>query len=620
MKKLLMICLLPVFVHAFAPVQNDRNYQVNINLNTIEDNRVKVTMVTPVLQDESVIYNMPKIVPGTYKVYDFGRYVHDFKALNSLGEELEVEKLNENQWKISNAKALYKIEYWSSASYNESNSRIFAPAGSHISESVFLMNNFSFFGYLDGYNHFPYTLNVQKPSTFYGVTSLEATSRTDSADFFTAQNYFELHDCPILYAKPDTASIIVAGIPVTIGVYSELGNLDAKSIREDLTPVFESAAKYLGGNLPAEKYTVLVYGLEPRKAIRGTGALEHHTSTLMTVPDANEQMMKMFGVSGSAELFRGIVAHEFFHIVTPLNIHAQQINDFDFIKPQMSEHLWLYEGITEYNSMLSLARGGVTSLEEFVEETKTKIEYSHFYSEDVPFVQMSKYALSFYAKEYGNVYQKGALIGMALDLKLRSLSEGEFGLIDLLEKMWTVYDADTFFVDEQLFGILAQESYPEIEEFLVRHVASAEPLPLTELFAEVGITYIEERKVNKISLGKIAFYPSKQKGGLVVQDFDENHPFPKELNLKKGDVLVAWDGQKIESHDFKSMIETFINETEEGKKVTVLVLRENEKGEMEEVKLKAHAVKQIESENDILTINDNLTDKQRTLRQFWINY
>ena len=31
---------------------------------------------------------------------------------------------------------------------------------------------------------------------------------------------------------------------------------------------------------------------------------------------------------------RNIVAHEFLHIVTPLAIHAQQINDFDFYSPE----------------------------------------------------------------------------------------------------------------------------------------------------------------------------------------------------------------------------------------------------------------------------------------------
>jgi predicted metalloprotease with PDZ domain len=39
--------------------------------------------------------------------------------------------------------------------------------------------------------------------------------------------------------------------------------------------------------------------------------------------------------------------HEFFHIVTH-SIHSKEIQDFDYNDPKMSEHLWMYEGVTEY--------------------------------------------------------------------------------------------------------------------------------------------------------------------------------------------------------------------------------------------------------------------------------
>jgi predicted metalloprotease with PDZ domain len=42
-----------------------------------------------------------------------------------------------------------------------------------------------------------------------------------------------------------------------------------------------------------------------------------------------------------------VVSHEFFHIVTPLSIHSKEIQYFDY-NPKMSEHLWMYEGVTEY--------------------------------------------------------------------------------------------------------------------------------------------------------------------------------------------------------------------------------------------------------------------------------
>ena len=64
------------------------------------------------------------------------------------------------------------------------------------------------------------------------------------------------------------------------------------------------------------------------------------------------------------------MAHEFLHIVTPLAIHAQQINDFDFYSPSMSKHLWLYEGVTEYTSVLVQVQQGLMSLRSSSQSSK----------------------------------------------------------------------------------------------------------------------------------------------------------------------------------------------------------------------------------------------------------
>ncbi len=619
MNKLIALLLLPFITSAFAPIQNTEGYQVQMDLTNIVEDKIKVTMVVPILEQESTVFTMPKIIPGTYKVYDYGQFVHDFKAYNSQGEELSVETLNVNQWQIGNAKELYKIEYWASASYNNPKSKIFAPGGTGISEEAFMLNNFGFIGYLDNHDKRAYQLHIKKPVEMYGVTSLQNLKRMDSLDLFTAANYFEVHDCPILYAAPDTASMVVAGIPIMIGAYSKEKNVDATKIRDGLKDLFKAAAAYFNGNLPAEKYTILIYGLEPRVAIRNTGALEHHTSTLLTVPDANDQVMRMFFEGEPMQLYRDIVAHEFFHIVTPLNIHSKQINEFDFISPQMSEHLWFYEGVTEYNSMISQARGGILTLQQFVDETKSKIKWAKRYNQYVPFTQLSKHALDVYENQYGNVYMKGALIGMTLDLKLRVLSEGEMGLNDLLEKLWNVYGADTFFVDDDFFSIIAENSFAEIETFLVKHVASAEPLPLKDLFAEVGITYIESRESEEISFGNISFSPVKDKDLVRVTRFDDDNPFIKDLGIQKGDYIKSWNGQKVNKHTAYAVASEAKKTTQVGDKITVVVVRENKKGKSVEVELKAKAIKTVQVESDVLFINENLTDKQRNLRHIWIN-
>jgi hypothetical protein len=55
-----------------------------------------------------------------------------------------------------------------------------------------------------------------------------------------------------------------------------------------------------------------------------------------------------------------IAAHEFFHVVTPLNIHSEIIEHFNFVMtPVPSRHLWLYEGTTEWAAHAMQLRAGL---------------------------------------------------------------------------------------------------------------------------------------------------------------------------------------------------------------------------------------------------------------------
>jgi predicted metalloprotease with PDZ domain len=66
-----------------------------------------------------------------------------------------------------------------------------------------------------------------------------------------------------------------------------------------------------------------------------------------------------------------VVSHEFFHIVTPLSIHSKEIQDF-YNDPKMSEHLWMYEGVTEYFANLFQINQGLITEEDFTIAFQTK--------------------------------------------------------------------------------------------------------------------------------------------------------------------------------------------------------------------------------------------------------
>jgi len=337
------------------------------------------------------------------------------------------------------------------------------------------------------------------------------------------------------------------------------------------------------------------------------------------VPDISDQYLKMMADESMIQLLRDIVAHEFFHIVTPLNIHSQHIADYDFMYPQMSEHLWLYEGITEYNSHISQARGGIITEERFFKNMKSKMESDRtIYNDHVPFTTMSKYALNFYESQYGNVYEKGALIGMCLDLTLRESSEGAYGLADLLMELSAVYGKDTFFLDDQLFDLMIEQSgNDELGEFFARYVESSEPLPYAKLLSSVGYHYQAERTTRMISDGGLSF---NVKGELVtVGSYRTNDAFIKSLTIRRRDVIVSWGDVKITPENYKQTMADFIQNSKAGEEVNVTVLRVV-KGKEKKLKLSGTIQNFDLTEEDVLEMKANPTADELKLKKAWMNY
>lgn len=609
---LLVVFTMPLlWGQAFEPFQNEDSYQVFMNLTAVSEDALPVEIVPPLLQNDEVEFHMPRIIPGTYDVHDYGRFVRNFKATTATGKELKVEKLDENRWKISNAKKLYKISYTIEDTYDyEEETNIFEPSGTSVEDGVFLLNNFGFVGYLKDFKDLPFELTVKKPRGFYGSTALIG-EMNDSMDVFQIEDYFTVHDNPIMYCKPDTATRMVGGAEVLVSLYSPSKVVNAHECMNYISEVLDATSDYLGGKLPVEKYAVIIYCVSLENVGNSYGALEHHRSTVLYMPEFEGERFY--------SSVRDITAHEFFHIITPLNIHSEMINDFNFIDPEMSEHIWLYEGVTEYNGHLVQARSGIYSLEEWVDVIKDKMDEAEGYNQDIPLTVASKFTLDFFKDEYLNFYQKGALAAMAIDLKLMELSEGKYRLVNLLEELGTTYGTDTFFVDEDLFDIITEMTYPEMREFFARHFEGSEPLPYAELLESVGIFYLEEAEVQQLTMGNVDFGYNFETGRLQIAGTDEMDSFGETLGWQLGDEIMEINGQALDLGTMSEVMGNLYENTEVGDKITVLVARPKDDGTYKEVKLKAKAELGAFVETNIIQTMDEPNAEQLKRRKLWIN-
>src|SRR6478735_4404392 len=154
--------MLPLVIQA-QKKSPDNTYRFTIDLIHVNDDKVKVELITPSVKSDSITYYLPKIIPGTYSEDDFGRYIEQLHAFDKKGSELNITKPDINSWTIHNAKNLYRLSYLVNDSYDDSVTKqvIFEPAGSNIeADTNYVINNHCFLGYFDNMKNLSYEVTV----------------------------------------------------------------------------------------------------------------------------------------------------------------------------------------------------------------------------------------------------------------------------------------------------------------------------------------------------------------------------------------------------------------------------------------------------------------------------
>ncbi|NME71793.1 M61 family metallopeptidase [Flammeovirga aprica] len=609
MKNYLLLIILFFVIYNAKCFSQEKTFQYyyNIDLNTVSEDQLEVTLTvnTP---PESAIFQFPAIVPGTYKVYDFGRFVSELTAYNSKEELLEVEKLNDNQYKINDISDLDKIHYYVDDTWDTPMpNKVFEPAGTNIeNDDVFVINNHGFFGYFDGMENFPFHIEVKKPSHLYGGSALTRSKGDSITDHFDVVNYHRLVDNPIIYTEADTVTLNVGTTKVFVSIYSPNKKLNADLVGQKLIDVLEAQKVFLKNQLPTDHYSFLIY-LTDKPGISGAmGALEHWNCSFYFLPEESPAVI--------LPVIQEIAAHEFFHIITPLSIHSEEIAHFDYMEPKMSKHLWLYEGVTEYFAGLALVQANLIDEETYLDALRGKIiTAKSTYMDDLAFTELSKKCLEEYGNQYGNVYQKGALIGLALDLILIENSDGKYNLRDLMLELSQTYGSSRPFKDDQLFhAIDSITGVPEVKEFLEKYVDSPNPFPYTATLQKVGVTYLPEEVKTFATFGNIGISVNDD-DEIFVEDIIDMDDFGKQIGYQVGDVLLKMNNTPITIENIGDLMNNYINHPEKFPKLKLQVRRDGKT-----IQLKSKTLILEEKEYDVFYKDENPTKEQQLLYRQWL--
>ncbi len=611
------------FLFVCGSILADNGYRYSVDLTSVNNDKVKVTLIPPDLTQNEIEFMFPAMVPGTYEVYDFGRFISNFKVSGKDGKVIKVTKVNVNTYRISPANFIKDITYDVDDTFdktdlpNTKTKVVFEPGGTNFeADKNYSINTHSMFGYIKGMTKVPFTLEFQKPEGFYPSTGLSDITVASKKDVIKAADYHVLTDSPIMYCKPDTATIVVSNAKVLVSTYSPNHLVTSGFIASTLKELLHAQMEYLGGELPVNKYAFLFYFMDKqRSTLSGaSGALEHSYSSFYVLPEFDSTYLQ--------QQIRDVAAHEFFHIVTPLTIHSKEIGDFDFNDPKMSGHLWLYEGMTEYAAHHAQVKAGIIDINEFMNTMMAKYETSvESFNDTMSFTWMSKNVLNEKVhKQYNNVYEKGAVIGMCLDILLRDLSDGKYGTQQLMKDLAGKYGKDVSFRDEDLFNDIEKFTYPEVGTFLRNHVGGNMPLPMEDILRRVGIEFNKQVTVEEFSLGNPDLDYDAKTNRLYVTGVKDLDAFGKKLGYKKGDQLIKLNGETIIIENLKELIGNYYAGLKEGEVVNIEVARPKKlnKNKFRVKTLSAPAQKIRKVRNNQIAIVETLSDKQKETLKAWI--
>ena len=490
-------------------------YLYSVDLTRIKNDKAYVHLHCPGLNQDTVIFHFPKTIPGTYKELDYGEMIDSIEPKDHDGNLLSVEKIGKNIFQITGARDLTMIHYWVDDTWDHPKAmkRIWPMGGTNIEKDEnFVINASGWFGFFDGLELVPIQVSLTQPEGMRAFTALPVESKFENTIVFNARDYHQLIDCPIMVSESDTATFMVANTKVYIETYfngEEYGYADL--IKKEIQPSMEAVATFTD-SLPVDEYHFIMYirdGREFMKTLQskevgiitkaktaiknvtlfGMGALEHGNSSFYVLTD--------FGDSSYTSMIKRVALHEFMHIFTPLNLHSEYIGEFDYVNPKMSKHLWLYEGITEYFAYLIQVQSGlITPLDFFAEQMGGKIRRASRYPETkIPFTEMSERVFEKkYGRHYYQVYQRGAMMGLLLDIEIIRLTNGKKTLKDIVLELASKYGPNQSFDEETFFDEFTSLVHPELRQWFADYVEGTIPLDIEGGLSQIGVEYSKKGK------------------------------------------------------------------------------------------------------------------------------
>ncbi|MGI9223782.1 MAG: M61 family metallopeptidase [Woeseiaceae bacterium] len=544
---------------------------------------VCVTVAQP--SPDGQVFSMPAWIPGSYMIRDYARNVVAIRA-ESDGREVELAKLDKSRWRAGVVSRPLTLI-----------ARIFAydlsVRGAHLDTTHAYFNGPCVFFTVAGQEDAACELEILPPDESVATDWRVATSmRRKGAEAYgfgtyEASDYAELIDHPVEIGHLSIGEFEVNGIPHGIAIRGRV-RVDMGRLCHDLQTLCEQHVSLLGIPDDMDRYLFLLHA--PGS---GYGGLEHRWSSSLVCARDSLPARGDDVVGEAYRTFLGLASHEYFHSWNVKRMKPAAFTPYDLSTESYTELLWVFEGVTSYYDDLALVRSGLINEASYLEllgQTITRVlrgggrlhqsvaessfdAWTKFYRQDA---NATNAIVSYYAK--------GALIALALDLKLRVESEGRVSLDDAMKTCWERWGETGTGMPEDGFEAVASEvSGIDLGDFFDAMVRGTGELPLEQLLQTHGIDYHLRASRGKGDKGGTKSSASKVRKvwlGAKISDSNGRPVFVSVANggpaenagVAPGDEAVALDGLRVTSAN----VERRLRSCHEGDELELIVFRGDE--------------------------------------------
>jgi predicted metalloprotease with PDZ domain len=538
--------------------QSKIRYSISFDNAVHHEARIHVSFEN--LNNEVLEVRMSRSSPGRYAIHEFAKNVYDVKAVNGKGVELNISRPDPYQWNVAGHDGEVEFEYTLYA--NRAGGTY-----SGIDETHAHLNIPATFIWARGYEHRPIEVyfDIPEGSRWEVATQLNHLG----GNYYAAPDFQYFMDSPVELAELKWEEEVVDGQAIRMAYHGTCQEGELKKYFSQVMDIVHEQKEVFGA-LPSfdfGEYTFLACFV-PNAS--GDG-MEHRNSTYVVYPKSNDLPLGNSGI--------GTMSHEFFHAWNVERLRPASLEPFDFERANMSGELWFAEGFTSYYTNLIRARAGQISQEDYVYSLGQVVSAvmnapgnSHFSPVEMSYrAPFADAATSVDPTNQDNIfisyYSYGHVLGLALDLSLRSMDRG-LDLDGYMRRLWTYYGAEEQpYNIRDLEDVLSEYAGDDFaKDFFYQFIYQGGMPNFGDLFEVVGVSFTSSLP-GKVTLG----VPVDIQNGLGILRMNALEGSALYLaGIDKEDILLSIGGVKLSSF---SNIESLLDQFKPGQEVDVTLSR-----------------------------------------------